>query len=106
MRKRLHGEHRCRVISRREFARMALLASTAPDLLATSGLDEALRASLARNRIPCAVAAVANAGKLIYSGAFGKRDPVTGGDLNMGSLFHIHSMTKPITTVAAMQLVE
>ena len=94
-------------ISRREFAGMALLASTAArDLAAASGLDETVRATPTRNQIPAAVAAVASADNVIYTGAFGKCDPAAGGDLSMGSVFHIHSMTKPVTTVAAMQVVE
>jgi methyl acetate hydrolase len=94
-------------VSRREFAAFALLASAAArDLAGAPGIEEALRATLTRNQIPAAVAAVATAEKVIYAGAFGKRDPSVGGALGMGSIFRIHSMTKPVTTVAAMQLVE
>ena len=44
--------------------------------------------------------------KTTYSGAFGKRDSASGVDVNSDSIFVIASMTKPVTSVAAMQLVE
>lgn len=48
----------------------------------------------------------ATSSKTIYTGAFGKRDSSSGMDVNLESLFMIASMTKPVTSVAAMQLVE
>ena len=44
--------------------------------------------------------------KTTYSGAFGKRDLASSMDVNADSIFGIASMTKPVTSVAAMQLVE
>ena len=43
---------------------------------------------------------------ILYSGAFGKRDSASGVDVQPDSIFAIASMTKAITSVAAMQLVE
>ena len=87
---------------------MALgLGTLAPESYGRScGLNETLRAAVTRRKIPAVVAMAANATKTIYSGAFGKRDSASGVDLTAGSIFRIASMTKPITTVAAMQLVE
>ena len=48
----------------------------------------------------------ATADKITYSGAFGKRDSASGVDLKPDSIFAIASMTKAITTTAALQLVE
>jgi CubicO group peptidase (beta-lactamase class C family) len=42
----------------------------------------------------------------LYSGAFGKRDADSGIDVTPDSIFAIASMTKAITSTAAMQLVE
>ena len=56
--------------------------------------------------IPAVAAMVATADKTTYSGAFGKRDSVSGVDLKPDSIFAIASMTKAITTTAALQLVE
>lgn len=69
------------------------------------GLDETLRSGITRRKIPAAVGMVADGNKTLYAGAFGKRDtsgPLAGTD----ALFRIASMTKAITTVAALQLVE
>ncbi len=44
--------------------------------------------------------------KITYSGAFGKRDSASGINVDADSIFMIASMTKPVTSVAAMQLVE
>ncbi len=48
----------------------------------------------------------ATADKVTYTGAFGKRDGSSGIDVTADSIFRIASMTKAITTTAAMQLVE
>ncbi len=97
-------------ISRRQFSTAALLALGArPRSLwgaNTSGIDETLRASLAKHQIPTCVAMAATPDKITYSGAFGKRDSASGVNATLDSLFVIASMTKPITSVAAMQLVE
>jgi methyl acetate hydrolase len=69
-------------------------------------LDETLRASVKRRKIPAAVAMVATGEKTTYTGAFGKRDSSATADLEPGAIFRIASMTKAITSVAALQLVE
>jgi CubicO group peptidase (beta-lactamase class C family) len=73
---------------------------------ATPGIDQTLRASLQQHKIPLAVAMACTSAKTAYSGAFDKRDSTSGVDVNADSLFGIASMTKPITSVAAMQLVD
>ncbi len=85
--------------TRRELARIALVLGAPGRLSGAAGVDETLRAAVERRKIPGAVAMAATASKTIYSGAFGK-------DMTIGSIFRIASMTKPVTTVAAMQLVE
>lgn len=69
------------------------------------GLDETLRSGIARRGIPAAVGMVAAAGKTLYAGAFGTRDS-SGKPVTADSIFAIASMTKALTTVAALQLVE
>jgi methyl acetate hydrolase len=94
-------------INRRQFNSLALvLAVPGKKLLASSGLDATLRDSITRRKIPCVVALVATADKTTYTGAFGKRDSVSGIDVKPDSIFAIASMTKAITSTAAMQLVE
>ena len=88
------------LITRREFGGAALLLGThAGKLSGATGLAEALRAAVERRKIPAAAAMVATAEKTIYSGAFGNA-------VTADSIFTIASMTKAITSVAALQLVE
>jgi len=52
------------------------------------------------------VAAAATQEGILYEGAFGKRDLAKGTDMTGDSVFWIASMTKAITSAAALQLVE
>ena len=61
---------------------------------------------IAAGKLPGAVVMVARRGKLVYSEAFGVRDPATGAAMTTDSVFRIYSMTKPLVSVAAMMLVE
>ena len=70
-----------------------------------AGVDEVLRSGIARRKIPAVVAIAASESKTLYAGAFGRRD-ASGVPVHAGSIFQIASMTKAITTVAALQLVE
>lgn len=70
-----------------------------------SPIDEALRSGIERRKIPCVVAMVAGPDRTLYSGAFGVRD-TAGLPVHIDSIFQIASMTKAITSVAALQLVE
>lgn len=92
-------------ITRRQFS-AGLLAATAPRLLGATSIDDTLRQGIARRKIPCVTAMAATAEKILYTGAFGKRDSASGIDVTPDSIFAIASMTKAITTTAAMQLVE
>jgi methyl acetate hydrolase len=94
-------------INRRQFNSLAfVLAAQGKRLLASTSLDQTLRDSMTRRKIPCVVAMMATADKTTYNGAFGKRDGVSGVDVKPDSIFAIASMTKAITSTAAMQLVE
>ena len=59
-----------------------------------------------RNDIAGVVAAAADRRRLIYQGAFGTADLATNRPMTLDALFRIASMTKPVTSTAAMQLVE
>src|SRR5215472_15819818 len=69
-------------------------------------LDASLRAAVERKDVPGVVALVVDRDRVIYQGAFGVADVATGRPLTTDALFRIASMTKPITSVALMQLVE
>jgi len=92
---------------------------TAADIFKTAnpsaaGFDEARLAELtsaferevAAARLPGAVIAFARHGELACHQAFGTRDPHTGAAMPTDAMFSIASMTKPMTSVAIMQLFE
>jgi len=80
---------------------VALLAVTACVSTATkpttAPLDDVLRAAVEQKRVPAVVAMVATGDGVAYQGAFG---------VGKDGIFSIASMTKPVTSVAVMQLVE
>src|SRR5690349_3312442 len=65
-----------------------------------------LRADVEKGRIPGAVVAIARKGKLAYLEAFGYMDKAAGKPMTTDAIFSIASMTKPMTTVGALTLVE
>jgi methyl acetate hydrolase len=92
-------------VTRRELA-LALASST---LFAkepgTARIDETLRTGIATRKIPAVAAMASTRDKTFYQSAFGVRDS-SGVPIAIDSLFRIASMTKAITTTAALQLVE
>lgn len=65
-----------------------------------------LNKDIETGRIPGAVVAIARNGKLVYFEAFGYRDKDAGVKMTTDTIFNIASMTKPMTAVAALSLVE
>jgi CubicO group peptidase (beta-lactamase class C family) len=61
---------------------------------------------VAENRLPGAVVMIARRGKLAYAEAIGFRDKAAGAPMSLDTIFRIYSMTKPMTSVAALMLVE
>jgi CubicO group peptidase (beta-lactamase class C family) len=70
------------------------------------GIDKALTEAVNSGRVPGVVALAANDKGTIYSGAFGKRSLAQAQPMTVDSVFWIASMTKAVTTAAAMQMVE
>ena len=94
-------------LTRREFSRTAFaFGAVARGLRGGASIDSTLRAGLERHKIPAATAMAATADKITYQGAFGMRDAGSGIAVKPDSIFAIASMTKAITSVAAMQLVD
>src|SRR6266542_4509433 len=71
-----------------------------------SGADEVLRAAIGRGDVPGVVAMAATREGPVYRGAFGRRALTDGAPMTADTVFWIASMTKAITSTAAMQLVE
>jgi methyl acetate hydrolase len=72
----------------------------------SGGLDDRLRKSIGDKDLPGVVAMATDRQRVLYQGAFGIADIATGRALTADALFRIASMTKAITSTAAMQLVE
>jgi methyl acetate hydrolase len=98
------------------FSRSALVAVLATATVLTlfadrsakssNQIDQVLREPVDEKKVPGIVAMVAVADHVIYQGASGKRDTIKNIPMTVDSIFRIASMTKPITSVGVMQLVE
>jgi methyl acetate hydrolase len=73
---------------------------------AVERIDAALQRAVEAGEVPGVVAMAAAADGLVYEGAFGVRELGAGPAMTLDTVFRIYSMTKAITSVAAMQLVE
>ena len=69
-------------------------------------IDAVLRRAVEAKEVPGVVAIAANDKGVIYEGAFGTRNLAQGAAMTPDTIFRIASMTKAVTSVAAMQLVE
>jgi CubicO group peptidase (beta-lactamase class C family) len=69
-------------------------------------IDTALRRAVEAREVPGVVAVAAGEAGPLYEGAFGRRDVENGPAMTPDTVFRIASMTKAVTSVAAMQLVE
>src|ERR1700726_67053 len=96
-------------MKRREF--MTLLGTSmvlpfAANAQQPPSIDDAMRRAVERKDVSGVVVMAADRKQILYQGAFGTADPVEARPLGLASLFRIASMTKAITSTAAMQLVE
>lgn len=71
----------------------------------TAHIDQTLRSGIAARMLPNAVGMVANTKETLYEGAFGVRDN-SGAPVHPDSIYAIASMTKAVTTVGALRMVE
>ena len=69
-------------------------------------IDQALADGVTSGAVASAVGLAANADGVFYQGAFGPRDRTQPGGVDLDTVYWLLSMTKGITAVAAMQLVE
>src|SRR3982075_2243529 len=71
-----------------------------------SPIDDFLNYEIASGRIPGAIVLIQHHGQPVYFKCFGKRDVEKGTPMTADAIFPIHSVTKTITSVAAMMLVD
>lgn len=81
-------------------------SANAQQSAASTAIDTSLRSAVERKDVPGVVALITDRERVLYRGAFGVADVATGRPLAPDALFRIASMTKPVTSVALMQLVE
>jgi len=87
------------------------LATTQPESVGLSSarlqrLAATLKADIDKGTIPGVVLMISRQGKIAYFEAMGTLDPEKKTPMTKDAIFRIYSMTKPITSVAAMMLVE
>ncbi|MGC2523035.1 MAG: serine hydrolase domain-containing protein [Stellaceae bacterium] len=75
-------------------------------MASSSDIDAVLRRAVEAGDVPGVVALAATDRGVVYEGAFGRRDLAAGPAMTLDTIFRIASMTKAVTSVAAMQLVE
>ena len=73
---------------------------------AASEIDVILQRAVQQGTVPGVVAMVTNKDQVVYEGAFGLMDVGKHKAMSKDAIFRIASMTKPVTSVAVMMLVE
>ncbi|MFJ2510163.1 serine hydrolase domain-containing protein [Streptomyces griseoviridis] len=76
------------------------------DPKALARLDRHLAVQVDEGRLPGSLVAVARGGRVAHLTAYGRRDLAAGRPVEPDTLWRMYSMTKPVTTVAALTLVE
>lgn len=89
----------------------ALGSEKAPDAptfsrAALDRIGDYVRNEISEGKIPGAVLLIQQHGKLVHLECFGVRDPATGQPMTPDTIFQIYSMSKAVTSVAAMMLVD
>lgn len=84
-------------------------AQSVPASLSEQGLaafGRYIQSDIDKGVVPGGVLLIVKDGRPVYRKVWGERDPQTKTPMTADSIFRIYSMSKPITTVAAMMLVE
>jgi methyl acetate hydrolase len=71
-----------------------------------AAIDQMFQAAVSNKEIPGVVAAITNKNQVLYLKSFGSQDVAQNVPMARDTVFRIASMTKPITSVAVMMLVE
>jgi CubicO group peptidase (beta-lactamase class C family) len=69
-------------------------------------IGDEVRNEVTTGKIPGAILLIQQHGKPVYFECFGVRDPETGQPMTPDTIFQIYSMSKAVTSVAAMMLVD
>src|SRR5438445_105683 len=71
-----------------------------------SAIDDFINGEIASGNIPGAIVLIQHHGQPVFFKCFGKRDVEKGTPMTADAIFPIHSVTKTISSVAAMMLVD
>jgi CubicO group peptidase (beta-lactamase class C family) len=71
-----------------------------------SRIDDFFNREIAASKLPGALVLIQRHGKPVYFKSFGKRDVETGAPMSKDTIFPLHSVSKTITSVAAMMLID
>jgi CubicO group peptidase (beta-lactamase class C family) len=98
-------------LSRRRRGRNCRCPSAKPEEVGLSSaqlkrIEEATARNIDEGIIPGAVMLVARRGKVAWVSVQGKREPGSADPMKLDSIFRIYSMTKPMVSLALMQMVE
>ena len=87
---------------------LVAVTSAAPNIPAqgTAALSSFLKEATDRGDVPGVVVAVVNKDGVVYHEAFGRSRTLTSTPMTKDTIFNMASMTKPVTSVAIMMLVE
>jgi methyl acetate hydrolase len=85
---------------------LTLFAGNPAKSRSSSPIDQVLQQAVDQKKVPGVVAMVARGDSVTYQGASGKLDTTKNLPMTTDAIFRIASMTKAITSVAVMQLVE
>jgi len=96
----------CRVLATALAAGTVLTPIASGQSRSSDPIEQVLRAAVQEKKLPGVVAMVAVGDRVTYQGAFGAQDAARNIPLKVDAIFRIASMTKPITSVSVMQLVE
>jgi CubicO group peptidase (beta-lactamase class C family) len=69
-------------------------------------LGDTIRNEIANHKIPGGILLIQQHGKMVHFECFGVRDPDTGQPMTPDTIFQIYSMSKAVTSVAVMMLVD
>jgi CubicO group peptidase (beta-lactamase class C family) len=83
---------------------VANVPAPSPDKL--ERITDFFTSEVATGKLPGAVVLIQQHGKPVYLKCFGVQDVATGAPMTANTIFALHSMTKPITSVAAMMLID
>src|SRR5918911_1587921 len=75
-------------------------------MVVASSVDQILERAVESGDVPGVIALAADDAGVVYQGAFGKRELGKDAEMSLDTVVWIASMTKAVTSVAAMQLVE